>query len=74
MPAATNSVRKVSRGSPKSPTMTPPPLSIAPRGNRSTMPTVSRAPRMRAMNTRDYGKAPLSEAEGFAMPGFQEGR
>lgn len=57
MPAATNSIRAV----PKKPSVMRGqpgiPLSIAPRGNRSLMPTVKRAGRTpKKTSTRDYGK------------------
>lgn len=72
MVAATNSIRAVPKKAQGSTHMPSVPLSIAPRGNRSTMPTVKRAPRIGAKNTRDYAKGPGAESIGFDIPGFGE--
>lgn len=73
MVAATNSVRAIPKKATAPRSMPAIPLSIAPRGNRSLMPTVSRAKRD-PKNTRDYGKN-IAEAApvGFDLPGFREG-
>lgn len=73
MVAATNNIRAVSIAKPKSPRQAPIPLSIAPRGNRSLMPTVKRASRITAKpGTRDYGKQDDVPTP-FDIPGFSDG-
>lgn len=72
MPAATNNIRAISKAQAKSPRQATIPLSIAPRGNRSVMPTIKRASRITAKDgVRDYGKQDAEAPVGFDIPSFR---
>lgn len=75
MPASTTSIRSMPSSLKKSPTVAAPSLAINPRGSRELGQTVSHAPRLRAMHTRDYGKnADDGGGLGFAIPGMGYGK